>query len=335
MKKRFSNIFLVCLILAMSSTANATLVLRDAFQDAALSIDAWGGTDRSGVLQTDIADDSNILAAYLYSASVWSGGVSDVELNGTNLSPATDGTLLAPNANPASTYIYDVTSFLAPTIEGTWGLQDHTITESGDNDGEVLVVAYKNASTVGNTAIIMDGELSLGGDTTTLDFGSPYESGDLLMSLAISFSAGGSQYTNVSVNDRLLSSAAGGYDDGENLANGSLITAGGIGDDPSNPSDPTARNNDDELYNLALGNSLSPDPFIAMGDTSLTLTTNNPSYDDNVFGLFLTSTFTISQIDDIIIDDPEEPAPVPEPSTWALMIMGLAGLLTFNKFKKV
>lgn len=339
MKKMIFTLLSLFILLTLCSPAYSTLVFRDAFQDAALSIDAFGGD--SGLLQTEIAADSTILAAYLYSSSIWSGGVSAVQLNGTTLDPTTDGTLLGPDENPTTNYVYDVTSLLTPTIDGVWGLQDHTITELGNNDGEVLVVAYSNASTLGSTAIIMDGELSTTGDSTTLNFADPYEGGDFLMSLAISFGNDTSnvQYTEVDVTtdsttDRRLTSGAGGNNDGQVLANGQLITAGGVGDDPTNPTDPFAHSGDDELYNLALGNGLDPTPFINTGDTFLQLTTSNPSADDNVFGLFISSSFTIDQIDDIIIDDGDDTAPVPEPGTILLMGIGLAGLAATRLRKK-
>jgi len=340
MKRFIFTILTLLILLTLTSPAYSTLVFRDAFQDAALSVDAFGGN--SGLLQTEIAADSTILAAYLYSSSVWTNTVSPVTLNGTLLNPAVDGILLGPDANPTTNFIYDVTGLMTSSIDGIWGLQDHTIVENGNNDGEVLVVAYSNASTLGSTAIIMDGELSTDEDSTTLNFADPYSGGDLLMSLAISFGndSSNTQFTEVdittdSTTDRRLTSGAGGYNDGF-LANGGLITAGGVGDDPTNPANPFANSGDDELYNLALGNVLDPSPFISVGDTFLELTTRNPSDDDNIFGLFLTSSFTIDEIDDIIIDDGGNggPDPVPEPGTIILMGIGIAGLAASRLRKK-
>lgn len=333
MKKSLLSLLAIAVMLVgIVSQASATLVLRDAFQNAALSIDGWGSTSSSGLIKSDVPVNSTILKAYLYSANVWGGGVAgDVTLNGNFLSSAS-GIQLTPDNNPAMTRLYDVTSFMKPTIEGTWGLQSHPIMEGGNSDGEVLVVAYSNASTLGQTAIIMDGELSTTGDTTTLGFANPYSGGDLLMSLAISFSYGDSQFTEVDVTtdstvNRRLTSAAGGNDDGGFVAaNGALITAGGIDDSTMNPADPFGKGDDydDELYNLALGNSVDPTPFINVGDTFLKLTTRNPSNDDNVFAMFLTSTFKISDVDGGGIDD--DPDPIPEPSTVILLGLGLAAL---------
>lgn len=331
MKNKFISLSAAVAVMGMavSLPAAANMSVRSIFADAALSIDAWGSESASsGFLQTDIPLGSVVLGAYLYSSDVWGSGVAgDVTLNGTFLSSAS-GSLL-PSSNPAHTRVYDVTSFMKPAIESSaGGLQNWSIAENGFTDGEVLVVAYQNASTAGGSAIILDGGLSTAGDTVRLDFAAPYASGDAFMSLASSFSFGNDQFTTIDVTtsstaSRTLTSAAGGNDDGsfEN-ANGALITAGGIGDSPLNPADPSLHgaSYDDEFYNLALGNDVNATPFLQVGDTSVELRTINPSNDDNVFGLFFSSTF---QIDDVVT------SPVPEPETYAMLLAGL-GLLGFS-----
>ena len=332
MKNKLITVSTIAAVVGMSMSlpATASMSLRASFADAALSIDAWGSqSSSSGFLQTDIAAGSTVLGVYLYSSDVWGGGVAgDVTLNGTFLSSAT-GSLL-PSGNPVHTNVYDVTSFMKSAIESSaGGVQNWSISENGYTDGEVLVVAYQNASTVGGTAILLDGGLSTGGDNIHLGFAAPYVSGDAFMSVASSFSYGDSQYTTVDVTTsstgaRHLTSSAGGNDDGGfEGTDGALITAGGIGDNPLNPSDPLLHgaSYDDELYNLALGNGVNATPFLQAGDTFVDLTTINPSNDDNVFGLFFTSAF---QISDVIITPP----PVPEPETYAMLLAGL-GLLGF------
>ena len=313
--------------------ASATLLVREVIPDAALSIDGFGSTTNSGVIQANIPTGSTIQRAYLYATSIWDKSpVYDVIFHGTTLSVGS-ATILGPDQNPATTARWDVTSIIVSSFTG--GLQDFSILENGDNDGAVLVVAYSNSSTQGFTSVILDGELSTGGDTSQFDFASPYTGGDFLVSLASSYSHQPSgQFTQIDVttnstNNRRLTTSAGGADDrttGELSENGNLITVGGIGDNPANvdpTADPMHTNPDDEYYNLALGNSANPDAFISHGDTFLRLTTQNPSNDDNVFGMFITSGFKITA------------TPVPEPSmTLGIFGIGAIGALISRRGKK-
>ncbi|NCS44919.1 MAG: PEP-CTERM sorting domain-containing protein [Microcystis aeruginosa BS11-05] len=313
--------------------ASAGFIVREVIPDAALSIDGFGSTTNSGIIQANIPTGSTIQRAYLYATSVWNESiVYGVTFNGTSL-PLSSGTILSPHNNPAETFRWDVTNIIASSFTG--GLQDFSIVENGPiptNDGAVLVVAYSNPSTQGFTSVILDGELSTGGDTVQFNLASPYTGGDFLVSLASSFSRQPSgQFTQIDVttdstNNRRLTTSAGGQDDGE-AAEGGLITVGGIGDNPANPGPFASPSDgpriDDEYYNLALGNIENADPFILPGDTFLRLTTQNPSNDDNVFGLFITSGFKITA------------TPVPEPSmTLGIFGIGAIGILLSRRGKK-
>jgi hypothetical protein len=109
------------------------------------------------------------------------------------------------------------------------------------------------------------------------------------MSLGIGFgfqtSNVANQVSRVDVNGVRLTSSAGGQDDGA-PANGALLTVGGLDDTNANPP-PFASpagvgfRIDDELYDLK--------PFTATGDVLITVHSDNPSNDDNIFfaGFFL------------------------------------------------
>ncbi|MGV2388373.1 MAG UNVERIFIED_CONTAM: DUF3344 domain-containing protein [Microcystis novacekii LVE1205-3] len=310
----------LCLNIAPASAA--PLRVRKVIPDSALSIDGFGSKSNSGNLQADIPVDSTIKGAYLYAASVWSNPVYGVTFNGNALS-LSSATTLTPDNNPATTVVWDVTDIIASSFTG--GLQNFSIVENGDNDGEVLVVAYSNNSTEGFTSIILDGELAPQGDTVQFDF-EPYTRGDFLVSLAISYSRQPSGQTTVidvttnSTTNRPLTSSAGGQDDGE-MDPGALITAG----DDDNPANPDLFHSpeellriDDEYYNLALGNSANSAPFISSGDTFLRLKmVTQPmslSKDDNIFGMFIASGFKVSPA--------PNPQSVPEPS----MTLGIFGI---------
>jgi hypothetical protein len=314
----------------LAGPASATLNPFKTFQDAALSIDGATDVEAINPLQSNTPAGATILAAYLYVADVAGSGVAgDVTLNGTFL-PVLSGTLLGPDANFANTRRFDVTANVSAAIKlAGGGLVTHTYLEAGFTDGAVLVVVWQNAGTTGGTAVILDGELGVGGDTTTVSFGA-YTGGDFLMSIADSFSFGNSQFTTIDVTTsstgtRRLSNCAGGNDDGNFVgADGALMTAGGIGDNPTNPG-PTCNgaSADDELYNLALGDGVNASPFIKIGDTSLRFDTVNPSQDDNVFALFFSSAFGI------VVGPP----PIPEPAT--LLLLGSGLILTIALRRRV
>ncbi|GCA92756.1 PEP-CTERM sorting domain-containing protein [Microcystis aeruginosa] len=313
--------------------ASAGFIVREVIPDAALSIDGFGSTTNSGLIQANIPTGSTIQRAYLYAASVWNNSIYPVTFEGNILDVSSAITLAPQLDNKATTVLWDVTDIIKSSV--TIQNFNFNILEAGQNDGAVLVVAYSNPSTQGFTSVILDGELSTGGDTSQFDFASPYTVGDFLVSLASSYSRQPSgQFTQIDVttystNNRRLTTSAGGADDrtpGESLENGNLITVGGIGDNPANV-DPTTKpmdtNLDDEYYNLALGNSANPAPFISLGDTFLRLTTKNPTNDDNVFGMFITSGFKITA------------TPVPEPSmTLGIFGIGAIGALISRLGKK-
>lgn len=193
-------------------------------------------------------------------------------------------------------YWNDVTAMVKTKLDGAApGAVGFTVVEADParTDGEVMVVIFDDPNqALDRTVSVLFGALRPSGDEYRIGLARPISLADpathLEMSLGISFSYqsdGTQQYSTVDVNGRRLTTAAGGEDDG-NGHNGALLTVGGTGDGASNPVDPTAPptnpRSDDELYDLR--------PFVKDGDTTITVRTTNPSFDDNIF----LATFTMN-----------------------------------------
>ena len=179
-------------------------------------------------------------------------------------------------------------------------------------DGFALVVVYSNLDEDMRTISLLDGFSNPDGDAFALSFVEPVDTTqagfEANLSLGIGFGFQGDvQYSTVTVEGRQLTASAGGSDDGDDF-NGALLTIGGIGDSSDNP-DPAALPNgnkraDDELYDLAKGNSANSTPFIANGATGVAVTTLNPSDDDNIFF----AGFNVTAV--VAVDTDENDAPV-------------------------
>jgi hypothetical protein len=214
-----------------------------------------------------------------------------------------------------STARADVTSVVAPVIDGgPGGIYNFTVTEaSASQDGEALVVVYSNPLLPVGTVGILDGFSDVNGDSTAINFVDPLNPLDpgffAEMILASSFSCCG-QRSEVSVNGTLISQNAGNNDDGDQVADGALITVGGF-NDPFSPFLP-AYGDDHERYNLV--------PYVTAGDTSIDILTRNPDATDNIF----LAGFYVSGIAGI--NEPPPTGSVPEPATLAFLGAGLATL---------
>ena len=277
--------------LAVAGGAQAALTEFQSFTgNVAMSTDGWGGSDGSGVISARAPDGSSVVAAYLYSATrfltpdVVAATPTDIMLNGSSVTTS----FLSKNnldnccGGAITTFRADVTSIVKPVIDAGGGpVFDFNISEGTDNsrlDGHALVVVYENPALPDASVGILDGFASVGGDSTSINFAEALDVSDpdffAEMVLGINFSASG-QSSNVSVNGNLLTTNAGDFDDGENAANGSLITVGSF-DDPFSPMNPTYAQ-DTERYDLAASG------FLVDGDTTISIDTNNPSNDDNIF----------------------------------------------------
>ena len=150
-------------------------------------------------------------------------------------------------------------------------------------DGTILMVVWNDpAQIVDQTLVVMFGAQNIAGDNFYVTLSQPIANVATLrmdMGLGISYSYEPSgQFSRVEVNGTVLSSCAGGQDDGY-ANNGGLITVGGIGDLNNNPppgcTDAIGPRADDELYSLV--------PFVNNGDTQVHVFSINPSNDDNIY----------------------------------------------------
>ena len=275
-----------------------------------LSADGAGTNSSAGVsIQVDKPNQSaTVRNAFFTCASTWGGSISDgsVQLDGVPIN--WDDTV--PNGSFTNVFA-DVTDVVSPKVDAaSAGLIDFLQTESTTTnvDGCGLYVIFDDPEQEkDNTVFILFGGQATTGDSFAIGLAEPLGTEDSAeFGLAISFSAqdqsgeGGSNlcgtqsamFSFVDVNGQRLTSCAGNLDDGVGtVANGLLITVGGIGDDPANPVDPfqqaadgsLPRIVDDELYDLT--------SFLGETDLSVVVDTLNPSNDDNIFaGHFLITT---------------------------------------------
>ena len=275
-----------------------------------LSVDGLGTSQASGVIQVQKPAGAKVRCAYMAAAST---GFSGYRL--VNGDVAIDGQpVLWSITTPSNISSYnvwaDVTSLVRNKLDtAPAGQIDFTIGEVNTSliDGEILAVIFDDPNqNSNNTIALLFGAQNVVGDTFALALAEPLDTSDprlaLDMSLGISFGyQPSSQYSTVSVNGQLVTSSAGGQDDGA-AANGALLTVGGIGDSNANPASPSApptdMRSDDELYSLL--------PFVHNGDQAITIFTRNPSSDDNIFfAAFCLSSTTAVVGEGIVLGPPE------------------------------
>lgn len=269
-----------------------------------LSLDAAGSNEASSTVACmKPSDAATVRRAFMMTATIWGGGsieTGDITIDGNPIT----WDFVIPNCLQSYNYLTEVTALVKAKVDAApAGLVSFTMVEVNKNskiDGEILAVIFDDpAQPPTNYIALLFGSQAMGGDTFTINLDAPIDKADpdlvLDLSLGISFGyqgGGAQQYSIIDVNGQRLSTAAGGEDDGA-PANGGLITVGGIGDSNSNPSDPyavpTNCRSDDELYNLI--------PFVNDGDTSITVSTSNPSHDDNLMfaALFMSNKISLAE----------------------------------------
>ncbi len=253
------------------------------------SINGVGENTGTGTIQIQKPDaGATVLNAFMAVATTGFSGyhlsASDVKIDGANFVWSIE----TPSSIGSWNYWGEVTSLVQAKINAApAGTVSFTVTEANtyNIEGEILVVIFNDpAQITDNTIVLLFGAQDVAGDTFHIGLGSPLTADSLThpldMSLGISFGyqpAG--QYSIVNVNGQRLTTSAGGQDDGQ-PENGALLTVGGVGDSDANPPNPyltdvNGPRYDDELYNL--------NPFVSIGDTAITVFTQNPSSDDNIF----------------------------------------------------
>ncbi len=280
----------------------------------ALSVDALGtNNEAGGPIRVEKKDaGETVRAAYLFGAEIPDTpepANGEVTLNGESVDWETGRSIESSFGSWSA--VANVTSIVKPIVDpASPGLISITVAEGAhtlEYDGEILAVVLEDPTVKEQRSInLLYGTENTAGDTFHVKLAEPVNKANpnfaLNLGLGISFgyqtALETSQYSIVKVNEKLLTSSAGGADDciekysatpdWENCPNGTLITAGGIGDsleDPPNPeATPATCENaahekaprcDDELYSLL--------PFVNNGETELTFETDNPSNNDNIF----------------------------------------------------
>jgi hypothetical protein len=275
-----------------ATAANGLQPFYTAIGQVTLSTDGIGTNDVSGIVQADKPAGATVKKAFMFAASTGLSNFTppdgEVTIDGAPVSwnPADTLASSISSVNVAA----DVTALVGPKIDAApAGRVDFTVaeTDTSSMDGEILAVVFDNPSVANTTVTLLYGALATSGDHFALGLGAPLlPSSRVTMGLGISYGFQPSgQYSQIDVNGQRLTTSAGGQDDGGN-DNGSLITVGGLDDNPANPTDPFATDQspacvdiaprcDDELYDLK--------PFVGSTDTSIGVDTVNPSNDDNIF----------------------------------------------------
>jgi Ca2+-binding RTX toxin-like protein len=270
------------------------------------------GTNSTGTLQTDLPAGSTIVAAYLHVETRTFDlpfRPGQIGFGGQNVPLTFLGNV--QDALPSSginfeTGFADVTSIVTSIVGAgpVGGLFNFTVDETitgnaGFVEGTSLTVIYSNASSPETTILVLHGGLTGPAiNTTILNFASPLNPNapgfNAEMALGIQYGYNGPgtanspdiQYSMIDVNGARLTSSAGENDDSALASpfNGNLITVGGVGDNPANPTNANVHDLslDDELYTL--------NGFIQNGTSALAIETVNPSDDDLIFLLTLSIT---------------------------------------------
>jgi hypothetical protein len=331
-------------------TASASLTTFTSFTgNVGVSVNGGGSVQSTlpNGLTADVPAGSTVLGAYLYTST---SGTLAAGAGGTFNGTTVNYTALP--VNPSATFLQagraDVTSLVSAAVNpggasATGGVYNFSVTEtnSSNQDGEVLVVVYSNATIPTSSVGILDGGASSAGDTTSINFNSNPAGSQVLLSIGDGFSydQGGvtNQFSTINVDGSLLTAAAGNCDLSQDgyCTDGNLITAGVLGlnadgsvdtsySAPFTPIGDTNVQTDHELYNIS--SLINP----ADGNT-ITLNTQNTSFDDNIF-------LVVADASGLAGFNAPPPPPVsgvtPEPSTLTLLGTGMTSMAAFYRSRR-
>ncbi len=298
--------------MAVSLSTSAALIVHDSYYgNVAMSSDGFGSSSDSGTISASVEAGSTVLAAYLYTATQGSDSTPTVLLNGTAVSFGPEVTNTSILDSYLGMHRANVTSIVKSIIEsGPGGIYNFSIEETVGGpyvDGSGLVIVYENSALPLASVGLLDGFSAVTGDSTSINFANPLDPTDpgffAEMVLGIGFSCC-DQASRVTINGELLTENAGNFDDGER-ADGALITFGSFAD-PFSPGLP-GYEEDTERYSLV--------DFIDAGDTSIAVSTINPSENDNIFfaGFYVAGAAGFNEPPPVIppVQPPVEPPPAP------------------------
>ena len=293
-RRPFTIVFFLALFLAPSAAFAGLTDFFSATGKLSLSVDGAGSNNAFHIIQVEKPNASaTVRKAFLMAASFC--GANSIPDNSVSI----NGNPIAWSDSGINSFAFsvraDVTSIVKPTVDSAAaGRIDFTLAENSNNngciDGEALAVVFDDPTQTRDTSVILlFGGQAQGGDNFAITLAEPINPAsasalaDMGLGISFGFQPSG-QFSIVEVNGHRVSTSAGGQDDGA-ATNGGLITVGGLDDSNANPPDPfandTACNNppaprcDDELYSLL--------PFITANDTGISVFTQNPSGDDNIF----------------------------------------------------
>lgn len=244
------------------------------------------------MIQVEKSPGTTVRAAFLMAASTgftrYEPVNGDVTIDGNPVS--WDPVRTIDNSIQSVNVLADVTALVKDKVDAApAGRVDFLVAEPTNSlliDGEILAVVLDDPNVLTDTTIdLLYGAQRVGGDAFAIGLSEPINKSDpnlaIQFGLGISFGAQPSpQFSLVDVNGQRLTTSAGGQDDANGpVANGALLTVGGLDDSSENPPDPFLSGCgpfcDDELYDLL--------PFVNDGDSAIVVFTQNPSTDDNIF----------------------------------------------------